>query len=568
MPGQQEVVSHLHVKIGGKDLEPTIQAHILQVTVDQQVHLPRMFEIRLYDPGVKLLDEGPFRLAALVTIAAKTSAQKLVTLITGEVTALEPEFGRGMIAELVVRGYDRSHRLYRACNSKTYQNVKDSDLARQFAEKAGLKAQVDATPTVYEHIYQCNQSDLQFLQQRAWRTGYECFVAGDTLYFRKPDTLKAAATIAWGEDLLSFRPRLTVAEQVAETLVRGWDVQRKLPIIGRAQGGNLYPKLAGQQNGTQSAGTFGDSRLVIVDQPVVSQAEADILATARQNELSGAYIEADGEAYRRPDIEAGLLITIKGLGNRLSGDYLVTRATHIYTSAGLKNLFSVTGARAGLLVEQLQSYATPRWPGAVTAIVTNTDDPNGWGRVKVKYPWITEEEESFWARVVAVGAGPASGLAAVPAIDDEVLVVFQHGDFNQPVILGGLWNGKDKLPQPVSAAPTGEKPLVRSWHSRTGHHITVYDNADNKIEVATQGGHQLVFDDAGKKITLRSAGGLELVLDDGSKQISIKGGGPVEVTAASDLTMKGATVKVEASGSLDIEAGGPVKVKGATISLN
>ena len=90
-------------------------------------------------------------------------------------------------------------------------------------------------------------------------------------------------------------------------------------------------------------------------------------------------------------------MTIEGLGKRLSGDYRVTHATHVYTSGGLKTSFSVVGARTGLLTEQLYTTAPPRWPGAVTAIVTNTDDPGGWGRVKVKYPWLAEQEESHWA---------------------------------------------------------------------------------------------------------------------------------------------------------------------------
>jgi phage protein D len=431
----QAIISHIYIVVAGQALAPETHGRVVGVTVDQQVHLPRMFEIRLHDPNLELLDNGPFDLAAPVKIQARIAGRDPVTLIEGEVTALEPDFRRGMIMELVVRGYDRSHRLYRARNSKTYLNVKDSDLARELAAKAALKSQVEPTATVYDHIYQSNQSDLQFLQQRARRIGYECFVDSGVLYFRKPKVDEVAATVTWGDDLLSFRPRLTISQQVTETVIKGWDVQRKQPIIGKAGGGNLYPKLKTQKNGAQLADTFGASRMVLVDQAVMSQAEADILAAARQNELSGAFIEADGEAFRRPDIQAGRLLAIKGLGSRLSGNYLVTRATHVYTSAGQKVLFNVTGARSGLLTEQLQGTTSLQWAGAVTAIVTNTDDPKGWGRVKVKYPWVAEDEESFWARVVSAGGGPDSGLAAIPAIDDEVLVVFQHGDFNQPIVL-------------------------------------------------------------------------------------------------------------------------------------
>ncbi len=46
------------------------------------------------------------------------------------------------------------------------------------------------------------------------------------------------------------------------------------------------------------------------------------------------------------------------------------------------------------------------------------------------------------------------------------------------------------------AASNGPAP----WHSRTGHHITVYDTSDNKIEIVTKGGHTVTLDDANSEI--------------------------------------------------------------------
>jgi hypothetical protein len=119
----------------------------------------------------------------------------------------------------------------------------------------------------------------------------------------------------------------------------------------------------------------------------------------------------------------------------------------------------------------------------------------------------------------------------------------------------------------VAGAAEGEKPLVRSWTSRTGHRITVHDDADNKIEIETAGKHRATFDDAGKTITIVSSGGLELKMDDNSSKITLTSGGAIEVTATGDLSMKGANVKVEASGTMALEAGGPATLKGATVSI-
>ena len=234
----------------------------------------------------------------------KDANDKPLSLIKGEITALAPEFGEGMIAELVIRGYDQSHRLYREVKSKTYLNVKDSDLATQFAQHAGLTATVDVTPTVYDHLYQHNLSDLQFLMQRAWRIGYECYVDGEKLIFRKPTTASAKLTLAWGEDLLSFHPHMTLAEQVEDVEVKGWNVQKKAPIVGKASKGALYPKTT-DKGDVWSKKLEVTAKMVIVDQPTVSQAEAMILAQARLNEISGVFMEAEGLAFRRPEIKAG-----------------------------------------------------------------------------------------------------------------------------------------------------------------------------------------------------------------------------------------------------------------------
>ena len=154
-----------------------------------------------------MLDEGPFDLTKTIEIKASDANDEKISLIKGEITALEPSFQEGMLAQLVVRGYDKSHRLYRETRSQAYLNKKDFDLASEIAQNAGLQAQVDTTSTVYDHIFQHNQTDLEFLMERAWRIGYECFVSDGKLHFRKPPSGSAALKLTWGQELLSFQPR-------------------------------------------------------------------------------------------------------------------------------------------------------------------------------------------------------------------------------------------------------------------------------------------------------------------------------------------------------------------------
>lgn len=570
MPEANITVSQIHIKVGGTELDNQKLTMLQEALVDQNSHLPHMFLLRFRDPGARLIDDPMFDPPTEIEIDAETDSGAKASLFKGEVTSIEPHFRSGMIADLVVRGYDKTHRLYREVKSRAFLNKKDSQLAQEIAGEHGLAAQVDTTNTVYDHIYQYNQSDLTFLMGRAWRIGYECFVEDGRLYFRKPPSSGTTVTLEWGSDLLSFQPTMTLAEQVDEVTVKGWDMMKQEAIVGKATTGKLYPAVGLSKNGAEQASVFGAGKKIIVDQPVVSQAEADLLAEARLNEISGSFIQARGLAFRRPDIRAGQFVELKSLGSRFSGKYLVTSARHIYSDGGLQTEFEVRGTRSGLLGEQM-TRQEPResWPGAVVAVVTDANDPENLGRVKVKYPWMTNDADSFWARIISAGAGPETGLFMVPEVGDEVMVIFEHGDFNRPYVLGGLWNGQHAIPPPGAGAANNEKPKVRTWHSRTGHHISVYDNADNKVEIVTAGGHSLTLDDKNKKIELVTSGGQKLLVDDQGNSLTLETAGTFDIKSTGNLTLKSsANVKIEAGGMMDITASGPLNLKGAVVNIN
>jgi phage protein D len=554
-----EHATQISLRLSGAAIPEEVMANLHSVVVDQQAHLPSMFVLRFHDPNLELLDKGPFDLTKEVEISAESQAGGNITLIKGEITALEPEFREGMIAQLVLRGYDKSHRLFRETRSRAFLNVKDSDLANEIANAAGLKPKVDTTSTVYEHVFQHNQSDLEFLRRRAWRIGYECFTMEDQLFFRKPPQGSAELTLTWGGDLISFMPRMSLAEQVDEVIVRGWDPAKKEAVVGKAVNGRLYPKTGMEQNGSGLAKPFGSGKRVIVDEPVISQAEADALAAARMDEISGAFLEAEGIAYRRPEINAGRMVKLDALGKRFSGVYLVTGATHTYTPSGLRTTFQVRGARTGLLTEQMIGFLPDKtWPGIVPAIVTNNDDPEKWGRVKVKFPWLTNDAESHWARLVAPGAGPEAGFASIPEVGDEVAVAFAYGDFSQPYVLGGVWNGTAPLPPETASASSGEQALVRTWRSRKGNRIVLFDNSEKRIEIRTTDGRTITIDDAKRQLSVKVPG-VEINLKDQK----------LTVTSDAEITIKsGSSLKIESSGNLDIRASGQLNLKGSMVNIN
>jgi phage protein D len=569
MPQQERLLSHVFIRVDGTDLDPQLMDDLTRVVVDANLHLPDMFMIRIHDEELRWIDQGPFDLGAEVEIGVKTEENgQEEKLIVGEVTALEPEFGEGTQAMLTVRGYDRSHRLHRGTHTQAFTQVTDSDLATRIAQEVGLRADVDATSQAYEHVLQDNQTHMAFLRSRAERIGYVVSVSDRTLYFKQPGSTSSGQSIQleWGDQLRSFRPRLTLAEQVDEVTVKGWDPKNKTEVIGSATRSQASPQIGESQSGGQLASNaFGAGKTVVVDRPVSSQAEADAVAQALYDEINGSFVEAEGECYGVPALKAGTEVDLRSLGQKFSGTYYVTSATHIYSADGdYRTEFSVSGRRPETLSRLLTDEArgsSSHWGGLVTAIVTNNSDPEDQGRIKLKYPWMADDVESGWARVAGIGAGDERGFYCLPEVNDEVLVAFEHGDFNRPLVLSGIWNGVDKPTVPASEAIQDGKVHTRAFKTRSGHMLTFVDDSQGKVQLQTAGGHTLLLDDENSLVQIETSGGIVLKLGDSDGSVAVQCSGKLSIDASQDIALK-------AGANMNLEAGGQMVIKGATIDLN
>jgi uncharacterized protein involved in type VI secretion and phage assembly len=194
--------------------------------------------------------------------------------------------------------------------------------------------------------------------------------------------------------------------------------------------------------------------------------------------------------------------------------------------------------------------------GVVTGVVTNNADPDGLGRVKVKFPWLSDTAESWWARVAAPMAGDSYGTYFLPEVDDEVLVAFEHGDVRFPYVLGALWNSNAKPPEDNS----DQKNNHRSITSRSGHVVRLDDtDGEEKIEIVDKSGkNEIVFDTKNNAITINADSDVTISSANGKLKLS---GNGVEITSQAD-------VKVDASGDLKLTASGQANVKGSVINLN
>jgi len=105
------------------------------------------------------------------------------------------------------------------------------------------------------------------------------------------------------------------------------------------------------------------------------------------------------------------------------------------------------------------SATIPQVLGLQTAIVYAPDgqDPqtpytDSLGRIQLLFPWSRNGVQTAWARKAQVMAGDGWGHMHCPRPGDEVLVAFEHGIIDRPVIVGCLFNGNTKPPLPLPDA--------------------------------------------------------------------------------------------------------------------
>jgi phage baseplate assembly protein V len=179
-----------------------------------------------------------------------------------------------------------------------------------------------------------------------------------------------------------------------------------------------------------------------------------------------------------------------------------------------------------------------RYYGVVEAIVAeSTGDDEG--RIKVTFPWFDGSTVTDWCRVNQLYAGNGYGSAFVPEQGDEVVVAFVHGDMRFPIVIGGLYNGKDKPP----AAPVNGQDQ-KTIRTKAGHQLTFDDQSSQAaVRVTSAAGHTVELDDQGNKVRVAMSGGGSMVLDSNG-------------------------ITLQTSGNITLQAGGTVKLSGASIQLS
>ncbi|MEM6253934.1 MAG: phage baseplate assembly protein V [Cyanobacteria bacterium P01_D01_bin.156] len=180
--------------------------------------------------------------------------------------------------------------------------------------------------------------------------------------------------------------------------------------------------------------------------------------------------------------------------------------------------------------------------GVYVGLVTDVQDPDGQGRVRVRLPWTTDPEGDpfeIWARLATLMAGNNRGSWFIPEPNDEVILAFEGGCPWSPIVVGSVWNGMDKPPESMD-----NNNNIRAITSRSGIRVS-FDDKDGGVEftVETPGGQKIVCGDTPATIDMTDSNGNQVTLD--ASGITLSTGAKVTINATT-LDVSASLVNVNA----------------------
>ena len=329
------------------DGTPVKDDHIHRFTIDRDINQPDMCTIVLTNQNAVYTSKVKISQSLKIDVGTKGQTK---TIWEGEIVGIEPMFSGKEKTTVGLRGMNKLHRLIRAKASKTYAKKSDKEILQEVLTGFDLDfSHPKAVSIKYDHVYQHNQSALEFARTRVGRIGAHLWCVGTKVFVKWPDfqqdsgiklSVNPTAKDEDTQGLLEFHPRMSSALVVKKVTVKGWNPETKelITAVAEAQGSKL-----GSTKAASGAGDHGNEETFTVDQPIWSKEEAQLIADAHLKDASLTYVTGTAKTIGSPKFDLGQVISLDvdaaGTKDPFSGKYYVMGITHTFVAQGGKDGF-------------------------------------------------------------------------------------------------------------------------------------------------------------------------------------------------------------------------------------
>lgn len=488
-------VPRITIEIDGFTLASEIIQTIHEIRVRQILSSPSQCEIVLQEAHEAISAEVLSKIGAAIHIKVGHQEQ---SLFYGQITAVEQHYNASIRPLIHIRAYDLLHRLRKHQPVRTHIKVDFYQLAEELTHDAGIAVVEKKSTPVTPRLVQYRQSDLELLSELGRSYGLYFFLDKQDLRITSLNGYETGEHLTLGKNL--FEARFSVnADTITQSVnTTGWNLQRTVSHIKNAQtAGTEMPV----HKFIDTARFSTDGQHNIVDY----NCENDLLAeTAAQSELDrrvAQQVTLWGIAQGNVNLTPGAAVQVSGVNASLESRYVLTETCHSITpdKGFISEIHTATPAFTSVQKKALKN--------ATVGIVSQVNDPDNLGRIKVSLPTYSDIETD-WLEVLIPGAGAGKGQFILPDVGDNVLLLFINEEPAQPIVLGGLY-GEKPIPDTVV-----DQGVVKRYVTQTaGKQRFLLDDTENTIRIETQNGHYISLTPAEIGITRNNGSSVTLTDD-------------------------------------------------------
>lgn len=451
-------------------------------------------------------------------VVAVDSAGAELDLFAGEVTEVELGFDISGAYNLRLDAASRTLRMDLTPRHRSYPQASCEDHLKRALGYSGLSLVLDSSSPVLASeggILQIGETDFEFVRRLVDLAGCVFRATRDGIQVLDR-FLDAGCSVEWRAEggLLDFR----LVGRLAPFEYDGWVYDRSSSVSyvdTRTMSPPGFGPAAGLIGAAEDASKKNQWRGELID-PLLARTQEGLEATvdleAKRAALSRVYALG---VSREARILPAQKLTING-PIEAAGDWGVLSVVHHWRHDGYSNEFI-----ASPFTQPLQWKRPVRrpWSGLLVARVVEVGKQDREEMVQVQFPW-AEEEPWLWVPVAAPNAGPERGIYFRPEVGDEVLIGFEFGDTNRPVLVASLWNGAHR---PPSADVYGDE----------------YSTNDIK-RIVTKSGNRVVFDDkeGSETIVMATPHHVRVSLFDGGSRLLLHSDGDIHIHAGGTVHVR------------------------------
>jgi len=439
-------------------------------------------------------------------------------IFAGDVTEVDLDYEISGSWNLRIEAASRTLRMDLTTRHRSYPPASSRQHLKRVAEFSGLSVAFDASRPELDKeggLLQIGETDFEFFHRFSDLFG--CAFRPTRRGIHVLDHfMDAGCSLEWRAEggLLAFH----LIGRLAPAEYRGW-IYNRSKATSHVETRQVTPPTFGPASALIGAAAQASEkdqyRGELID-PLLAASrrglEAVLDLEAKRAAQSRVYAKG---VSRNATILPGNKVTIQG-PIETAGDWGVLSVTHYWRSDGYMNEFIASPFTSPL--DWNRPVRRP-WTGLLVARVTRLGEANHVGSVQVQFPW-EEGEPWLWVRFMSPNAGPDRGIYFSPEVGDEVLIGFEFGDTERPVIIGSMWNG---VHQPPAAKVYGGE----------------YETNDVK-RIVTKSGNRLVLDDkeGHETIVLATPHHVRVSLFDGGSKLLLNCDGDIHIHAGGTVHMK------------------------------